>query len=652
VLQPRRHGLSLRVRVDLKVRSFSSQRPVTGEEFFPERYPVTVPSPTSSPVGAVFLSYAHEDAAAARRLAAALQAAGIEVWFDESELRGGDAWDAKIRQQVRECALFVPIISAATQARREGYFRIEWKLAAQRTHAIAEGTPFLLPAVLDGITENAALVPAEFREIQWTPLSGDAAIEPFCARVRDLASGLRRETGARRAGEPGAAGMPVAHRSGHFSLVRAAIGLLAVGVVIGLGGVWWQRRSAAAANTLAKSVSRTAALAQRRTIEGRDQLDTVVERARREAEASPGAAAWSKCARLEAQYVVRGWDVSDQRRQEIQTQAKRALDLDPGSVDAMFALAVVFLHQGAFAEAEALMRKAMVREPTDAELRQALGTALSGEGRDAEALALRRETLRLFPSNPFAHYDLALSFEKASPPDLGAALRKFDDSLALQPVPSTILHKASLVAGWQGDVSAAQQILDRMDPLDRTGDRAVGIAMILALLQHQPDRAIKAAGLTARTYLDDDYVRGPKAWLLAHAHSQAGKTSLALAQWRDAEVVLKQRLQATAENWSDQAGLAITLAWQDKQQEAAAMIVPLEAVAQETNQPLQQLYLAYYYAGCGDASKTAKYLERVLEKRELVTARTLPLDPWWEKVRTAPAFVALLANPASRGGQK
>ena len=33
-----------------------------------------------------------------------------------AELRGGDAWDAKIRKQIAECALFVPVISAATQA--------------------------------------------------------------------------------------------------------------------------------------------------------------------------------------------------------------------------------------------------------------------------------------------------------------------------------------------------------------------------------------------------------------------------------------------------------------------------------------------------------------------------------------------------------
>ena len=70
---------------------------------------------------AIFLSYASQDADAARRLCEALRAEGLEVWFDQSELRGGDAWDASIRKQIKECALFVPIISAlAGQGVRAG----------------------------------------------------------------------------------------------------------------------------------------------------------------------------------------------------------------------------------------------------------------------------------------------------------------------------------------------------------------------------------------------------------------------------------------------------------------------------------------------------------------------------------------------------
>jgi hypothetical protein len=103
-------------------------------------------------------------------MADALRAVGVEVWFDQNELVGGDAWDAKIRGQISSCALFVPVISASTQARREGYFRIEWKLAAQRTQAMADGTPFLLPVVIDATRDTEALVPTEFAAVQWTRL--------------------------------------------------------------------------------------------------------------------------------------------------------------------------------------------------------------------------------------------------------------------------------------------------------------------------------------------------------------------------------------------------------------------------------------------------------------------------------------------------
>ncbi len=67
---------------------------------------------------AAFLSYASQDAEAVLRIAEALRASGVEVWFDKNELVGGDAWDAKIRGQIGSCTLFVPIIATSTHAPR------------------------------------------------------------------------------------------------------------------------------------------------------------------------------------------------------------------------------------------------------------------------------------------------------------------------------------------------------------------------------------------------------------------------------------------------------------------------------------------------------------------------------------------------------
>jgi hypothetical protein len=78
------------------------------------------------------------------------------VWFDQSELRGGDAWDQSIRKQIKNCALFVPVISSHTQIRLEGYFRLEWKLAEDRSHLMAKGKPFIVPVTVDGTNDHEA----------------------------------------------------------------------------------------------------------------------------------------------------------------------------------------------------------------------------------------------------------------------------------------------------------------------------------------------------------------------------------------------------------------------------------------------------------------------------------------------------------------
>ncbi|MSU48996.1 MAG: TIR domain-containing protein [Opitutus sp.] len=147
---------------------------------------------------AVFISYASQDVAAALRICAALHAAGVEVWFDQDALVGGDAWDAKIRGQIGACALFVPVISANTQERQEGYFRLEWHLAEQRSLLIAKGRPFIVPVSIDATSERGALVPEAFTAVQWTKLPGGEASAAFVARVQKLLGGPEAAGGASR----------------------------------------------------------------------------------------------------------------------------------------------------------------------------------------------------------------------------------------------------------------------------------------------------------------------------------------------------------------------------------------------------------------------------------------------------------------------
>jgi TolB-like protein len=192
---------------------------------------------------AVFLSYASEDAPAAQRIAEALRSAGVEVWFDREELRGGDAWDQKIRQQIRDCRLFVPIISAHTEARLEGYFRREWKLAVDRTDDMASEVPFLIPVVIDDTPNASAHVPERLRHVQWTRLPAGETSGAFTEQVRRLLSPASSPASnrARQAEASLSAPGPIAgSRTSPFPR-RAVLLTIATVAVVVLGSVAFER---------------------------------------------------------------------------------------------------------------------------------------------------------------------------------------------------------------------------------------------------------------------------------------------------------------------------------------------------------------------------------------------------------------------------
>ena len=210
----------------------------------------------TEPSRAVFLSYASQDTSAAQRISEALRAAGVEVWFDQSELRGGDAWDQAIRRQIKTCALFIPVISRHTHERQEGYFRLEWKLAVDRSNLISATRPFLVPVVIDETLEDDEEVPEKIREVHWTRLLAGETPATFVERIQHLLSGgLAATSGeARSHGSviPSAArkGALLGERTGLAYAASVAAALLALGY-FGLQRLPGPRAEARAAASIA-----------------------------------------------------------------------------------------------------------------------------------------------------------------------------------------------------------------------------------------------------------------------------------------------------------------------------------------------------------------------------------------------------------------
>jgi hypothetical protein len=68
-----------------------------------------------------------------------------------------------------------------SHARSEGYFRLEWKLAIDRSHLMAPDRPFLVPVVIDDTDEADPSVPDRFHEVQWTYLPAGEAPAAFAS---------------------------------------------------------------------------------------------------------------------------------------------------------------------------------------------------------------------------------------------------------------------------------------------------------------------------------------------------------------------------------------------------------------------------------------------------------------------------------------
>ena len=192
---------------------------------------------------AVFLSHAREDAAASQKIAEALRAVQVEVWFDMNELRGGDVWDQKIRRQIRECALFIAVISAATQVRAEGYFRREWKMAVDRTQDMAEDQAFIVPVLIDATSEADARVPEQFFKAQITRLVEGQTTPEFVAQIQRLLQpgGALRTATRSIPSEPRAVAPPAVRRS----LAAQVAGVAGLALLLAVGGYLWATRHAA-----------------------------------------------------------------------------------------------------------------------------------------------------------------------------------------------------------------------------------------------------------------------------------------------------------------------------------------------------------------------------------------------------------------------
>ncbi|MCQ8127154.1 toll/interleukin-1 receptor domain-containing protein [Methylomonas rivi] len=146
--------------------------------------------------GAVFLSYAHEDEEAVIAIKHALETAGIEVWFDRNTnaLRVGDNFKARIKTNIEQCALFVPIISRHTLTQERRFFRFEWKYAQECADFYPESRRFIMPLAIDDTPPDDPNLDEYIRELHWERLQNGQCGAAFLTELKQLQRAYRRNS--------------------------------------------------------------------------------------------------------------------------------------------------------------------------------------------------------------------------------------------------------------------------------------------------------------------------------------------------------------------------------------------------------------------------------------------------------------------------
>lgn len=113
-----------------------------------------------------FLSYSREDRNWARQFFEHLKRAGIEVWFDESELLPGDNWAARIGSALESADALLVLISPASVVSPRLRSEVQFALGSERFErrvipVIVEPTPEM-PWILNTSTfASVSGTPAE-----------------------------------------------------------------------------------------------------------------------------------------------------------------------------------------------------------------------------------------------------------------------------------------------------------------------------------------------------------------------------------------------------------------------------------------------------------------------------------------------------------
>jgi tetratricopeptide (TPR) repeat protein len=388
----------------------------------------------------VFLSYDRDDQPAARKIAAALEKAGHQVWWDRN-IRGGSEFADEIERALADAEAVVVLWSECS-------IHSAW---VRDEAAAGRDSGRLIPVRIDGCAP-----PLGFRQYHTIDLPN--ALKP---RGRNDFTGLEDAVSGVAGGEgrPPSPAPDQAPSRRKFLVGSGAAAVLAAGV----GALYFvreKRAEQAVPPEIAPLLEQAKQLANQNTREGQYQAIGLYQRATQLAPNFADGWGW-----LGYAYGV----ISHYRerpealvaRSKAEAAGRRALELDPNSDMGELALAVALPFVGFWSQRERHMLKALASNPND-DVLLIMGTVLQFDGRSTEAVPYYQK-LKHKPLTPaeYTNY-IRVLWSAGRLAELDQAIA---DSAALYPTQASLWFTRAELAMYGGQVNALNALVD--DPQAR-----------------------------------------------------------------------------------------------------------------------------------------------------------------------------------------
>lgn len=136
----------------------------------------------------VFLCHASTDKPKVRELYRYLKKRGIQPWFDEEDLVGGQDWQVEIPKAIATSDAII-ICLTKNSVDKEGYIQKEIKFALDKALEMPEGRIFLIPVKFEECE-----VPFTLSRYQWVDLTVESGYAKMMKALKFRASQLERST--------------------------------------------------------------------------------------------------------------------------------------------------------------------------------------------------------------------------------------------------------------------------------------------------------------------------------------------------------------------------------------------------------------------------------------------------------------------------